>query len=46
MPPAAGRRSFTVVESWWPFSGPTASPAEVDLLVTALKLPWAPITCP
>ncbi|MEV6283384.1 TIM barrel protein [Kribbella sp. NPDC051770] len=34
---AASRLGFTVVESWWPFSGPTASPAEVDLLVTALK---------
>ncbi len=34
---AAARRGFRLVESWWPFPGPTASPAEIDLLVTALK---------
>ncbi|ADB33651.1 Hydroxypyruvate isomerase [Kribbella flavida DSM 17836] len=34
---AAARRGFALVESWWPFPGPTASGAEIDLLVTALK---------
>jgi hydroxypyruvate isomerase len=34
---AAARRGFRLVESWWPFPGPTATPAEIDLLVTTLK---------
>jgi hydroxypyruvate isomerase len=34
---APSRRGFRLVESWWPFPGPTAEPAEIDVLVNALR---------